>query len=212
MSSTEDRNFKELINQILQKADLETKAEEEQTTASKQKWELVCRGYNPEEEGSEQNTFAFKLYQRVENEATKLEGADKKERAYNKIMGNQTDVLKSESFFNNCIAKLVNYFPKANVKHLWKKAIEGQLTTTEITQVRVTENKGKIFYCLLWIWRIGLVFLFITATIVFIGSLGYGIDHSVPFACLMLMIFIPFIFLIDHLLHYTKRNARCISR
>ena len=52
MSSTEDRNFKELINQILQKADLETKAEEEQTTASKQKWELVCRGYNPEEEGT----------------------------------------------------------------------------------------------------------------------------------------------------------------
>lgn len=59
-------------------------------------------------------------------------------------MGQRSEKLKYKQFFCECITILVKHFDKNDIRNLWKQAVKGQLTTTEIRQVRVTENKRKL--------------------------------------------------------------------
>merc|ERR1712146_652026 len=94
-------------------------AEETYTTKNKKKWKMVCRGYDPKKEGSQEKTFAFELYDRVETDAKKLKGADRKKKAYQNIMGQRSEKLKYKHFFCECITILVKNFDKNDIRNLW---------------------------------------------------------------------------------------------
>ncbi len=73
---SKDKQFKKKLNELAQIEDEQEQqlkiiedAEETDTTKDQKKWKIVCKGYNLKQEGSQENIFAFELYNRVKTRA-----------------------------------------------------------------------------------------------------------------------------------------------
>ncbi len=73
---SKDQQFEKNLEELLQTEDEKEQqlkiiedAEETDTTKDQKKWKIVCKGYNLKQEGSQENIFAFELYNRVKTRA-----------------------------------------------------------------------------------------------------------------------------------------------